>query len=62
VQMRERKFPWAMLMRFALVDLRMRPCDFWRTTLRELHLCRGESGSALLRDDFDEMTRRFPDE
>lgn len=59
-----KRIDWPRLMRLGLVDLRLRPRDFWDLTPAELLLLAGHgAGSAALnRAGLAALAARFPDE
>lgn len=58
-----KRIDWPRLIRLGLVELRLRPCDFWDLTPAELLLLagHGERREALTRAGLDELLARFPD-
>lgn len=59
-----RRIDWPRLIRLGLVELRLRPDDFWMLTPAELLLLAGhaEGASTLTRTGLAELLARFPDE
>lgn len=59
-----RRIDWPRLIRLGLVDLRLRPDDFWALTPAELLLLAGHGAgrAALTRAGITELMARFPDE
>jgi uncharacterized phage protein (TIGR02216 family) len=57
------RIAWPKLMRFGLVDLRLKPAEFWDLTPAELMLMAGadEAGPALSRSGLSDLIARFPD-
>ncbi|TPE50721.1 rcc01693 family protein [Amaricoccus solimangrovi] len=58
-----RRIDWPRLIRLGLVDLRLRPGDFWELTPAELLLLAGHGAGpeALTRRGLAELLARFPD-
>jgi uncharacterized phage protein (TIGR02216 family) len=58
-----RRIDWPRLIRLGLIDLRLRPREFWDLTPAELLLIAGHGagGEALTRAGLAELARRFPD-
>jgi len=58
------KVNWPALMRLGLVDLRLRPEQFWALTPAELMLMAGVDGdvASLSRAGFADLAASFPDE
>ena len=58
------RLDWPGLLRRGLVDLRLRPAEFWALTPVELLLMLGlggRGGAALGRDGLEELLKQFPD-
>jgi uncharacterized phage protein (TIGR02216 family) len=55
------KFPWARLMHLGLGVLRLSPKEFWAATPREIAAAFGGPASQLLRTNFEELMKRYPD-
>jgi uncharacterized phage protein (TIGR02216 family) len=57
------RIDWPRLMRLGLVDLRLKPDEFWSLTPAELMLMAGLDGpgAALSRAGLAELIARFPD-
>ncbi len=49
-------------MQLGLRDMHLPPEHFWRSTLRELVLVTGSPPATVLRQSFNEMMARWPDE
>ncbi len=60
--MRNKKFPWARLMRFGLNELKLSPTEFWRSTLRELSSAMAPTASPMLRQNLQNLMDTFPDD
>ncbi|PZQ51640.1 MAG: hypothetical protein DI556_05665 [Rhodovulum sulfidophilum] len=58
-----KRIDWPRLMRLGLVDLRLRPRDFWDLTPAELLLLAGHGAgqAALTRAGLATLAARFPD-
>jgi uncharacterized phage protein (TIGR02216 family) len=58
-----KRIDWPRLIRLGLVDLRLRPTDFWDLTPAELLLLAGHGAGreALTRAGLAELAARFPD-
>lgn len=55
------KFPWACLMHLGLGVLRLSPKEFWAATPREIAAALGGPAPQLLRANFEELMKRYPD-
>jgi uncharacterized phage protein (TIGR02216 family) len=55
------KFPWAPLMHLGLGVLRLSPNEFWAATPREIAGAFGGPAPQLLRTNFEELMKRYPD-
>ncbi|MHA3914572.1 rcc01693 family protein [Halovulum sp. GXIMD14793] len=58
------KVAWPELMRLGLVELRLRPVDFWDLTPAELVFLAGggqQRSASLSRSGLDDLMARFPD-
>lgn len=58
-----KRIDWPRLIRLGLVDLRLRPAEFWDLTPAELLLLAGHGAGreALTRAGLAELAKRFPD-
>ena len=57
-------FPWAELMRVAVMELGIRPGEFWRLTVRELAMLlrpAGPAGDAMSRARLGRLMKEHPD-
>lgn len=58
------RIEWARLMRLGLVEIGLRPAEFWDLTPAELMLIAGidgRGGMAMTRSALDALMARFPD-
>ena len=58
------RIDWARLMRLGLVEMGLRPAEFWDLTPAELMLLAGIDGrgaTAMTRSGLDALMARFPD-
>lgn len=57
------RIAWPKLLRLGLVELRLKPDEFWNLTPAELMLMAGldEPGQTLTRSGLAELIARFPD-
>ena len=59
-----KRFPWARMMELGLGVLRLSPAEFWTTTPREIAAAFSQpsANAAPVRQDFDDLMNRYPDE
>jgi uncharacterized phage protein (TIGR02216 family) len=55
------KFPWARLMHLGLGVLQLSPKEFWAATPRETAAASGGPAPQLLRPNFEDLMKRYPD-
>jgi uncharacterized phage protein (TIGR02216 family) len=55
-------FDWGILLRQAVVELRLSPSQFWALSLREWLWLNSHAQTALPRPNLEALMRQFPDE
>lgn len=55
------RFDWTTLLRAAVAELRLRPCEFWALTPAELTLMLGAGPTPLTRAGLDALAAAYPD-